>query len=608
LTPRDLLVLTNEQEVIVEAPPGSRLLVIAPAGCGKTEVVAHRLLRLRDGGYVSAPSQVLVLSFSNAAVGELKRRTRQDGALLTGIPVSTLDSYATRLLAIHEPDGDWHAEGYLERIRRATKLVAEDEEFRQEVGAYRHLVLDEVQDFVGDRAEFVDEIVRALTDDAGFTILGDPAQGVFDFQLEGSRSTLTSLQFLRRLLDGTPKPEVRNLTVNFRSRSRATTRIASLGGVLRDRALGLDVSGDGGIGSELLGLHPYGLSQATAILEGIRRDKGTGAVLCRYNSQALVVSRELRERGVHHRLNGPASDAWVGPWVGLLFRGYQFPTISYASFAARHSELRDAKPEVDMAWRALKRAEGLPGRDLSLRTLVSRTRTRRIPDDLAESDPQWLIVSSVHRAKGLEWDVVFLCGIEIDEDDEFESLRVAYVAMTRAREELFALVDPDTRGMRSKDQRDSRWLRTDPRSHMMSQIQIVAGDVESNVPAGSFLVDADPAAIQDYLATSLRAGDEVALTLERSFVEGKPRAVYRIEHETTVIGITTQGLSDALSDAVQRAGGGPFPGMLSGARVQAVETVGGSSAAGSRAGLGNAGLWLRPRLEGLANAMWGRVP
>ena len=47
-----------------------------------------------------------------------------------------------------------------------------------------------------------------------------------------------------------------------------------------------------------------------------------------------------------------------------------------------------------------------------------------------------------------------------------------------------------------------------------------------------------------------------------------------------------------------------FPQLLSGARVYAVETVGGSSAAGQHAGFGSSGLWLAPRLHGLAEIAW----
>ena len=221
-------------------------------------------------------------------------------------------------------------------------------------------------------------------------------------------------------------------------------------------------------------------------------------------------------------------DVWIGTWVALLFRGYRFPTISRTSFDERYTELGRTTHDAPDAWKALKRVEGLKSPDLSLRVLVSQIRTSRIPDELAESDSQPLIISSVHRAKGLEWDVVFLCGVEVDPDQELDSLRLAYVAMTRARDELFVLSAPDTRGMQARDQRNGRWKRTDPRTRRITQLEVVADDVEWSVPAGAVILDAaDPVSTQESLAASVRKGDEVRLVLERSFLEGMAKAVYQ---------------------------------------------------------------------------------
>ena len=66
-------------------------------------------------------------------------------------------------------------------------------------------------------------------------------------------------------------------------------------------------------------------------------------------------------------------------------------------------------------------------------------------------DEDWLVLSTIHSAKGLEWDVVYLIhaadgclpsdmSTGSDEDIEIEEeLRLAYVAMTRARDFLYVL-------------------------------------------------------------------------------------------------------------------------------------------------------------------------
>src|ERR1035437_4038584 len=52
------------------------LLVVAPAGCGKTEALALRIQGLLQRGDVAAPQKILVATFSNRARDNLKERLR----------------------------------------------------------------------------------------------------------------------------------------------------------------------------------------------------------------------------------------------------------------------------------------------------------------------------------------------------------------------------------------------------------------------------------------------------------------------------------------------------------------------------------------------------
>jgi len=64
-------------------------------------------------------------------------------------------------------------------------------------------------------------------------------------------------------------------------------------------------------------------------------------------------------------------------------------------------------------------------------------------------DEDWLILSTIHSAKGLEWDAVYLIhaadgclpsDMSTGSDEEIEEeLRLTYVAMTRARDFLYVL-------------------------------------------------------------------------------------------------------------------------------------------------------------------------
>lgn len=73
---------TDEQAAVIAAPPGP-LVVVAGAGAGKTETMAARVVWLVANGYAD-PGQVLGLTFTRKAAGQLLRRVRSRLARLAG--------------------------------------------------------------------------------------------------------------------------------------------------------------------------------------------------------------------------------------------------------------------------------------------------------------------------------------------------------------------------------------------------------------------------------------------------------------------------------------------------------------------------------------------
>ncbi|HXO81299.1 MAG TPA: ATP-dependent helicase, partial [Mycobacterium sp.] len=91
---------TAEQAAVIAAAPGP-LVVIAGAGAGKTETMAARVVWLVANGYAD-PGQVLGLTFTRKAAGQLLRRVRSRLARLdgTGLIVGAQPS-----LPVDEPGG-----------------------------------------------------------------------------------------------------------------------------------------------------------------------------------------------------------------------------------------------------------------------------------------------------------------------------------------------------------------------------------------------------------------------------------------------------------------------------------------------------------------------
>ena len=101
---------TDEQAAVIAAPPGP-LAVIAGAGAGKTETMAARVVWLVANGFAE-PGQVLGLTFTRKAAGQLARRVRSRlarlaghlGADPAGVPaVSTYHAFAGTLLGEFGP-------------------------------------------------------------------------------------------------------------------------------------------------------------------------------------------------------------------------------------------------------------------------------------------------------------------------------------------------------------------------------------------------------------------------------------------------------------------------------------------------------------------------
>ncbi|MGB7509478.1 MAG: ATP-dependent helicase, partial [Mycobacterium sp.] len=78
---------TDEQAAVIAAPPGP-LVVIAGAGAGKTETMAARVVWLVANGYAH-PGEVLGLTFTRKAAGQLLRRVRSRLARLAGAGLMT---------------------------------------------------------------------------------------------------------------------------------------------------------------------------------------------------------------------------------------------------------------------------------------------------------------------------------------------------------------------------------------------------------------------------------------------------------------------------------------------------------------------------------------
>lgn len=616
--------LTEEQRVIVERPWDARVLVTAGAGAGKTHTMVSRLEHLvghPDPDEAVPPGELLVLSFSNAAVRELADRLRAYGGAARNVRPRTFDSWALELLSGAYPDTEWSTRQFDERIRAATEAIEKGAVEGSALGVPTHIVVDEAQDLVGDRRDMVEALIDVHTESTGFTVVGDDAQFVYGFQIEDRvERALEAGRFFDWVRRSFDDHEEYHLTRNFRAASAEVREVLPHGRELRKLPAGptAEVAAEkiySRLRDLLLRQGGFPSVDDELFLGSLRSARDRVALLTRDNRQALRVSEILYAHGVPHALRRHTRDRPVPAWVADLLTSTDATTVSESRF---HTLLTDVRlPEgTDPArvWRTLRGvapARGSQALDFGrIRQLVQQD---RFPEDLADPVDARVVVSTVHRAKGLEFDRVIVLtpptAAELrdmhDEPDMPAEARALYVAMTRPREELYHVPSPWVAKLRRLAPGNriyrgglgaKRWQR--------SGVELRGGDVDHTVPPCG--LDGDATGTQTYLKDAVRLGDLVEVRQIHQVMMGDGQSPpYEIVHDGRVIGEVSEAFRRDLCKVLKTGRKEPtWPTAVTGCRVDTVVTAAGTPAASSSAGLGPRGVWLAPRIIGLGHLEW----
>lgn len=545
-----LVDLDDEQREAVLAPRGP-VCVLAGAGTGKTRTITRRIAHLVASGHV-APGQVLAVTFTARAAGEMRGRLRtlgdESGVGTAAVQAVTFHAAARRQLQYFWPrvvgNTDWqlldskfavvaqaanraalHAstddvrdlageiewakaslitpEGYatavakvgrdipmdaatvakvydnyehLKTHRDGTALLDFDDlllhtaaaiendaavagEFRDR---YRCFVVDEYQDVT----PLQQRVLNAwLGDRDDLTVVGDANQTIYSFTGATPRFLL---DFSRRFPDAT----VVRLERDYRSTpevvSLANRVIAAARGRMAGSKLHLVGQRDPGPKPSFTE-HPDEAAEAVAVAKQIAKliESGTPAseiaVLYRINAQSEVYEEALTEAGIAFQVRGGEG----------FFSRQEVRQALLAMQRAAGAEPDGELPQVVRAlleplgltaepptgtkarerWEALAALAELVDDEvaqrptLDLRALLAELRQR------AESRHppvvQGVTLASLHAAKGLEWDAVFLVGVTDgtlpishalshgpDSEQVEEERRLLYVGITRARVHL----------------------------------------------------------------------------------------------------------------------------------------------------------------------------
>jgi DNA helicase-2/ATP-dependent DNA helicase PcrA len=315
---------------------------------------------------------------------------------------------------------------------------------------WRHLFVDEVQDL--NPLQF--RLLSAwLGDRRDLCVVGDPNQAIYGWN--GADPGL-----LAELPRRWPTTEVVTLDVNHRCSPQVVAAAASVLGPAGRR---LSSSRPDGPPVEVAS-YPDDTAEADATVDGLRAAQRSGrswgdlAVLVRTNAQAVTIAARCAAEGVPARVPGrtrilehPAARralAELGERAGVPVAVAAADLAVAATAAAVATPLEGERaPTVDDEGAAVLATLA----DLAADTARTDPSTtvggwiRSLPATLGDADPAGgrdaVTVCSFHRAKGLEWDSVWVCGLEAglvpigrasDPAALDEERRLLYVAFTRA--------------------------------------------------------------------------------------------------------------------------------------------------------------------------------
>ncbi len=478
----------TQEKIVADERERTNVLVLAGPGSGKTRVLVHRiayLIRVRR----SNPASILALTYNRHAAVEARQRLHKlIGSDAHGVNVMTCHALALRILGISfaEAASNPSDETFRKILRDATRLLQGDETTaflsrEQLLGRLNWILVDEYQDI--GKAEY--ELIAALAgktlaeDDARLNLfaVGDDDQNIYAWK--GA-----SVRFIRRFAqDYRAKEEY--LVENYRS-SRHIINAASR--CIKGSADRLKRGHELRIDARRLD-DPAGGAWAV-------RDDMAGGKVQILNvkggqlSQAVAAVEELK------RLSELDPD-WQWNRCAIVARHWADLDPARSACMAHGIPAQSAREELSSFWRSRETQRFLDLLEKIDATTVETGRIRRcregLPEDpwagllaqaldellLEEPDAtvlpiayvrnwlgewsretrrkqQGLLLTSAHRAKGLEFDhIVILDGAwrkTNHSDDRDSPRRLYFVSMTRARETLamVQLEDSDRADIRDR--------------------------------------------------------------------------------------------------------------------------------------------------------------
>lgn len=427
-------------DCIVSAPLDSHITLNSGPGTGKTYTIIQRLIYILANNLCTA-DKIYILCYTRSAKKVIESKI--DHAVVDGIIqpsaknicVLTFDSYATYFLMAMREQGiikeNFDNCDYNERIRLFNKYIsAEDFE------GISYFIVDEIQDLVNERAEMVLKILKHLN--CGYLLAGDRCQSIYDYEADDD-ATLDSVKFYELAEKQFPSDIFRyEITVN----RRQAPDLAEEAAKMREVLLSKNFAEQNRYTNSVISHYSEKIKIEQYIKTLTRAPSVSTAILCRNNGEAEYISGLLCEKGIIHTLNRGVNNILPLPrWIADVFWDYCRETISKKDFIERFSFRTNSNLDKESIWEHLcKLTKSQDEAVISVPALTAAlTISNSIPSSFYDDAPM-LTVSTIHKAKGCEFDRVILIESDIKlSSDNAEEARVRYVAFTRPKTQFITM-------------------------------------------------------------------------------------------------------------------------------------------------------------------------
>ena len=535
----------GEPAEIIHADLNTHFLLNSAPGTGKTYTIIQRIIYILEN-HLCNPENIYILCYTRSAKKVIEDKIEDAvnaGRLYSSakdICLFTFDSFATLFLSSIEEElqQDLGQYGYNERI------ALFNEYFPKYSADVDYFIIDEIQDLVNERAEMVLQILRNIN--SGYLLAGDKCQAIYDYEADHS-ANIDSSKFYCELEEFLP-PDSRKYEVI--GNRRQTEELADVSGRMRELILTKPPKAAESFIGELLSPYyePNCVKEFIGQLSKTDVTNKSTAILCRSNYNSENINSMLCQRRIPHEfIRGVNAAKSLPRWIADVFWDFCDPIMSKETFIQRYQCRTDFCEDAPVVWESLCRLCRDDDADHEIDLSLFRRKLKNIntlPDVFFEEEPA-LKVSTIHKAKGSEFDTVYIADMLPAADNlSDEEMRIRYVGFTRAKCS-FHYGDPIKYTGKAKHSSTGRLIlagrnRRSKSDHCSRVVIGLEGDIDS-----SFFVTGDfenAVAVQQYIAEKICQYDPLTIKMYR----GK----YLIFHNGRPIGALSSGMINEFRAAV----------------------------------------------------------